>query len=295
MKVFDSGLTTKNFVEAAGLTATEPLSTEVLTTSAGKVKITHDTSGVTEGTYGSAAAQAPMFGGTASVPYVQVNSTGHMTGAGTAALTIPATLAADSAPGLMSAAQVSQLATNTENIAANASAITAEIARAKAAESSLQTLFQFTSTSPTVAEATASNTALMIYVGKSDYMSANSAFELSGRLSNCGCYTAYGENKFMLDFNFYLCVSSTDGSVSSVNASSRIIEKYSSFTPVMKYVVYNGRVYIYCQLGTPSNANYWGSLAVVSNQGFNCSVLTTQAIATGGKTSFTALPALSMS
>lgn len=53
--------------------------------------IGHADSGVTAGTYGSSSAQAPAFGGTASVPYATVNSTGHVTSAGTANVTIPGT------------------------------------------------------------------------------------------------------------------------------------------------------------------------------------------------------------
>ena len=71
--------------------------------------ISHETSGVTAGTYGSTTGQTPAFGGTANVPYVTVDAKGHVSGAGTATVTMPNSLASGTANGLMSSADKTKL------------------------------------------------------------------------------------------------------------------------------------------------------------------------------------------
>jgi hypothetical protein len=68
--------------------------------SADSLTIAHDTYG-TAGTAGSTTNQTPAFGGTASVPYVTFNSTGHETAYGTASVTIPNSLANGASRGLV--------------------------------------------------------------------------------------------------------------------------------------------------------------------------------------------------
>lgn len=65
-----------------------------------RLTIAHDTYG-TAGTAGSTTNQTPAFGGTASVPYVTFNSTGHETAYGTANVTIPNSLANGASRGLV--------------------------------------------------------------------------------------------------------------------------------------------------------------------------------------------------
>jgi len=52
--------------------------------------ITHNTSAVTAGSYGPSADATPSAGGTISVPYITVDSYGHVTGASTSTVTLPA-------------------------------------------------------------------------------------------------------------------------------------------------------------------------------------------------------------
>ena len=88
-------------------------------TSTGTLSAAHSTSGVTAGTYGSNSAQTPAFGGTASIPYVTVNATGHITAAGTANVTIPNTAAGASTLGLVSVATDSGLSNTDGAISVN--------------------------------------------------------------------------------------------------------------------------------------------------------------------------------
>lgn len=74
-----------------------------------KITISHDASGVTEGTYGSTSNQTPSFGGTATVPTFAVTSAGHLTSAGNRTITIPSATATTSAAGLMSASDKTKL------------------------------------------------------------------------------------------------------------------------------------------------------------------------------------------
>lgn len=55
-----------------------------------KLNISHGNSGVTAGNYGDNAAQTPAYGGTFSVPYIEVNSTGHITKISSHTVKIPA-------------------------------------------------------------------------------------------------------------------------------------------------------------------------------------------------------------
>lgn len=52
--------------------------------------ITHNTSGVTGGSYGQNGNATPAAGGTISVPYITVDTYGHVTGASTSTVTLPA-------------------------------------------------------------------------------------------------------------------------------------------------------------------------------------------------------------
>lgn len=52
--------------------------------------ISHSTSGATAGSYGDSAAQTPGYGGTFKVPYITVNTYGHVTGISEHTVTIPA-------------------------------------------------------------------------------------------------------------------------------------------------------------------------------------------------------------
>ena len=52
--------------------------------------IAHATSGATAGSYGDSAAQTPGYGGTFKVPYITVNTYGHVTGISEHTVTIPA-------------------------------------------------------------------------------------------------------------------------------------------------------------------------------------------------------------
>jgi hypothetical protein len=65
------------------------------------VVFSHATSGATAGNYGDSAAQTPAFGGTFKVPYVTIDAQGHVTGISAHNVTIPATVATDSALGLV--------------------------------------------------------------------------------------------------------------------------------------------------------------------------------------------------
>lgn len=88
-------------------------------TGTGTFTVTHSDSGVTAGTYGSDSAQEPAFGGTASIPYVTVNATGHVTAAGTATVAIPNTAAGASTLGLVSVATNSGLSNSSGAISVN--------------------------------------------------------------------------------------------------------------------------------------------------------------------------------
>ena len=53
-------------------------------------KVSHNNSGATAGSYGDENAQTPNYGGTFNVPYITVNSTGHVTGISHHTVKIPA-------------------------------------------------------------------------------------------------------------------------------------------------------------------------------------------------------------
>ena len=70
-------------------------------TQSGERKLIHTTSGVVAATYPASQTTAPGFGQTFNVPQFTVNSTGHVTSATTAVITIPDTVATDAVPGLV--------------------------------------------------------------------------------------------------------------------------------------------------------------------------------------------------
>lgn len=65
--------------------------------------IAHKTSGVSAGSYGEGSDKTVAFGDILSIPYISVDSTGHITGAETDAITFPSNVATISSAGLMSA------------------------------------------------------------------------------------------------------------------------------------------------------------------------------------------------
>lgn len=72
-------------------------------------KITHETSGVSAGSYGQASNATPAFGDTFNVPYVTENATGHATKVETHTVKIPDTVATSNQNGLMSTNDVTRL------------------------------------------------------------------------------------------------------------------------------------------------------------------------------------------
>lgn len=70
----------------------------------GTVSLSHADSGVTSGTYGDTATTAltPAFGDNINVPGISVNTTGHVTGAGSHTVKIPENIATVDLKGLMS-------------------------------------------------------------------------------------------------------------------------------------------------------------------------------------------------
>lgn len=74
-------------------------------------KITHETSGVgaSGGSFGPSSNATPAFGATFNIPYVSVNSTGHVTSGKTNTVKIPDTTATQAAAGLMSASDKTKL------------------------------------------------------------------------------------------------------------------------------------------------------------------------------------------
>jgi len=79
-------------VTSIKISATAPISidnSDAITTS-GTRTISHAVSGATAGSYGDSSAQTPSYGGTFKVPYVTVNSTGHVTGISEHTVKIPA-------------------------------------------------------------------------------------------------------------------------------------------------------------------------------------------------------------
>lgn len=72
-------------------------------------KITHETSGVSAGSYGQASNATPAFGDTFNVPYITENATGHATKVETHTVKIPDTVATSNQNGLMSTNDVTRL------------------------------------------------------------------------------------------------------------------------------------------------------------------------------------------
>lgn len=65
--------------------------------------IAHKTSGVSAGSYGEGSDKTVAFGDILGIPYISVDSTGHITGAETDTITFPSNVATSSSAGLMSA------------------------------------------------------------------------------------------------------------------------------------------------------------------------------------------------
>jgi len=79
-------------VTSVTIKGTSPIissSSSAITTS-GTRTISHATSGATAGSYGDSSAQTPDYGGTFKVPYVTVDTYGHVTGISDHTVTIPA-------------------------------------------------------------------------------------------------------------------------------------------------------------------------------------------------------------
>ena len=83
------------------ITSTGPI---VGSGTSGTVALSHADSGVASGTYGDTATTAltPAFGDTVNVPGISVNTTGHVTGAGSHTVKIPENIASVDLKGLMS-------------------------------------------------------------------------------------------------------------------------------------------------------------------------------------------------
>lgn len=89
----DSGYTTNNgTVTSVTIKATSPIEIDSSSaiTSSGTRTISHATSGATAGSYGDSSAQTPSYGGTFKVPYVTVDTTGHVTNISEHTVKIPA-------------------------------------------------------------------------------------------------------------------------------------------------------------------------------------------------------------
>lgn len=71
------------------ITATSPIEVSKDATTQ-KLSVSHANSGATAGNYGDNAAQTPAYGGTFNVPYIEVNSTGHITKISSHTVKIPA-------------------------------------------------------------------------------------------------------------------------------------------------------------------------------------------------------------
>ena len=69
-----------------GITSTSPI---VGSGTSGSVALSHASSGVTAGSYGPSSSTSPGSGGTFNVPYVTVDSTGHVTSASSRTITLP--------------------------------------------------------------------------------------------------------------------------------------------------------------------------------------------------------------
>ena len=80
--------------------------------------ITHDNSGATAGAYGDTSNKQPGFGSTFKVPSFTVDAKGHLTAASEHTVKIPEATATTAKPGLMSAGDKVQIATNRNDIAA---------------------------------------------------------------------------------------------------------------------------------------------------------------------------------
>lgn len=91
-ELIPSGDEPSGTVTSIKISASSPISidnSDAITTS-GTRTISHADSGATAGSYGDSSAQTPSYGGTFKVPYLTVNSTGHVTGISEHTVKIPA-------------------------------------------------------------------------------------------------------------------------------------------------------------------------------------------------------------
>ena len=91
-ELIPSGDEPSGTVTSITLTGTSPISITdngTAITTSGSRTISHATSGVTAGSYGDNSNQTPNYGETFKVPYISVNSTGHITTASEHTVTLP--------------------------------------------------------------------------------------------------------------------------------------------------------------------------------------------------------------
>lgn len=88
------------------ISGTSPIS---VTGSGASRAITHKASGVSAGSYGEGSDKTVAFGDILSIPYISVDSTGHITGAEIDTITFPSNVATTNAAGLMSASDKNKL------------------------------------------------------------------------------------------------------------------------------------------------------------------------------------------
>lgn len=88
------------------ISGTSPIS---VTGSGASRAIAHKASGVSAGSYGEGSDKTVAFGDILSIPYISVDSTGHITGAETDTITFPSNVATPEKAGLMSASDKDKL------------------------------------------------------------------------------------------------------------------------------------------------------------------------------------------
>ena len=98
-------------VTSITLQATSPVAIDDSTaiTTSGVRTFSHETSGVTAGSYGPASAQTPSFGDSFSVPKITIDAYGHATNGSNISVTIPDATATALADGLMSSTDKAKL------------------------------------------------------------------------------------------------------------------------------------------------------------------------------------------
>jgi hypothetical protein len=131
--------------------------------------ISHSTSDVEAGSYGLSSTATPAFGGKFNVPYVTVDTKGHLTDASTYTVTIPSTTATTSTKGLMSTTQVSDLnkALSSDTTTVTADTTTVDIGlKSIGGTSKTMTLPAATSSAAGVMTATQAYTLDTVYNGR---------------------------------------------------------------------------------------------------------------------------------